>query len=212
MAQFLSHPWMPTLLLSIAFVSIVVELFAPKFTGLIFVGIAAFILYFYAHFQTGQAGWFHVICFVLGFILLIAEVFIPGFGLPGIAGIIFLLLGLTLAQGELIDGLFSISVAATLAFMVGIALTKIGYRSRFINRVVLEAALNAEEGVQSGLDFDFLKGKEGQALSALRPSGKIVIDGEVYDAVSPGNFIEKGSLIIVRQVNGSKLTVQTVEE
>ena len=52
-----------------------------------------------------------------------------------------------------------------------------------------------------------LKGKEGIAHTVLRPSGKIEVNGELYDAVSQIGWIEKGSLVKVIKVAGSQAYV-----
>ena len=50
---------------------------------------------------------------------------------------------------------------------------------------------------------------EGIATTDLRPAGKVVIDNRHYDAVSQyGDFIEKGTLIIVTKYEATQLYVR----
>ncbi len=53
-----------------------------------------------------------------------------------------------------------------------------------------------------------LIGKVGFADTTFNPSGKITINGEIYDAISQGKFIEKGCKIKVISVQGSKIIVK----
>jgi membrane-bound serine protease (ClpP class) len=53
-----------------------------------------------------------------------------------------------------------------------------------------------------------LKGKAGTAQTVLRPGGKIEIDGEIYDAVTSGEFIDRGKSIIVIKVETTQLYVE----
>jgi len=55
-----------------------------------------------------------------------------------------------------------------------------------------------------------LKGKTGTAKTVLRPSGKVEIEGEVYDAVTAGEFIEKGDAVAVLRVEATQLYVEKI--
>jgi len=55
-------------------------------------------------------------------------------------------------------------------------------------------------------------GSIGEVFSTLRPSGKIVIDDKLYDAISYGTYIEKGSKILVERFEGSTIVVNKREE
>jgi len=48
------------------------------------------------------------------------------------------------------------------------------------------------------------------AFTVLRPSGKIKIDDNVYDAFTRGDFIEKGKEIEVVNEEGTSLQVKEV--
>ena len=55
-----------------------------------------------------------------------------------------------------------------------------------------------------------LVGKVGFADTTFNPMGKLAINGEIYDAISQGKFIEKGNKIKVVSVENSKITVKEV--
>ena len=63
-------------------------------------------------------------------------------------------------------------------------------------------------GYHSSVSYDDLMGKEGVADTFFRPSGYIVIDGKKYDAVSEGEFIDKGSNLKVILVEGNRIVVK----
>ena len=56
-----------------------------------------------------------------------------------------------------------------------------------------------------------LQGKDGVAQTVLRPGGKILIEGEVYDAVAENGFIDKGERIHVTKVEAAQLYVEILE-
>lgn len=55
-------------------------------------------------------------------------------------------------------------------------------------------------------------GKQGVALSTLRPAGTVLIEGKRYDVSSLGDFLPKDSKIVVTKVEGSKLFVDLIKE
>ena len=60
-------------------------------------------------------------------------------------------------------------------------------------------------------NFSFLVGKEGKAVTDLRPSGKAEIDGKVYDVVADNFFVSAGENIKVNNVEGSKIGVEIIK-
>ena len=175
------------------------------------VAITAAILYFTPLYLTGYAQNWEVLLFVLGLIFIVFEIFVvPGFGFTGIAGIVFIFISLVLALvGNVkfnFEGLPAKEVFQ--AFMtvlggMGMGMVLIIYLSSRIGKkgFLRNVALLADqEGFYSvSLEPDILIGKTGIAATVLRPSGKVEIDGEFYDAVSAYGMIEKGDEIIVKR-------------
>ena len=55
-------------------------------------------------------------------------------------------------------------------------------------------------------------GKTGTAHTVLRPGGKVIVDGEIYDARAEIGFIDKGEKVRVIQYGTSQLVVIKEEE
>ena len=54
-----------------------------------------------------------------------------------------------------------------------------------------------------------LIGETGYAESVLRPSGKVVIDGEIYDAVSEYGYINKDEKVkVLRYLHGQLYVIK----
>ena len=51
-------------------------------------------------------------------------------------------------------------------------------------------------------------GMEGVAVTALRPAGQIEIDGKRLNAASTGDFIEKGSAVLVTGMEGDHCVIK----
>ena len=53
-------------------------------------------------------------------------------------------------------------------------------------------------------------GAFGQAVTDLRPAGKVEVDGTVYDATSTGNFIRHGRRVKVVRYEAAQLYVTEI--
>lgn len=209
-AKILSSPYINTLLLTIGFVGLVIEIFTPGFGIGGTISIIAFGLFFGGNIIAGNSQWTSLVIFVTGLILLVIEAIVPGFGLPGISGIILVILGTILAMGSLSTALMSISIAIIITAIITMLLVKYGHRSPFLDKIVLTTHQKDEEGYLSSFTKDEYLGKEGITISELRPSGIIEIDGKRLDALSDGTFIPKQTNIEVVRVEGSKIIVRRV--
>lgn len=208
LAKYISSPVVSSLLLTIAFVGLVVEIFTPGFGIGGTISLIGFGLYFGGNILAGNSNWTSLVMFVIGLILLIIEGIVPGFGLPGISGIILIIVGTVLAMGNVSIALLSLSIAIIITTIVTIILVKMGYKSKILNRVILQSRTESDRGFVSSDSRDDLLGKEGITLSGLRPAGYIDIEGHRLDALSEGAFIPKDAKIIVVKVEGSKIIVR----
>jgi membrane-bound serine protease (ClpP class) len=57
-----------------------------------------------------------------------------------------------------------------------------------------------------------MTGKTGTAYTVLRPSGKVLIEGALYDASTRGDYIKKNERIKVVNDEGTSLKVKKIEE
>lgn len=183
------------------------------------IAVTAAILYFAPLYMTGHAQNWEVLLFVLGLILIVFEIFvIPGFGVAGISGIILVFTALVLAMiGNVHFDFSGISVkqffrAIMIVFAgLGMSLVLIVYLSSRIGKpgIFRRMALTADqEGYVSVPTEPFsLVGQTGVAATVLRPSGKVRIGDQHYDAVSLKDFIEKGDEVVVKRYENFQLYV-----
>ena len=183
------------------------------------VAITAAILYFTPLYLTGYAERWEIIIFVLGLILIVFELFVfPGFGIPGILGIVCVFTGLILAmvsnvnfnfEGVPAHEMFHAIIIVFSGLIMSILLmvftaSRIG-RPGMFQKVALST--DQEGFVSVSLEPATMVGHVGVAATVLRPSGKVSIDGELYDAVSVKGFIEKGEEVEVRKYENFQLYV-----
>lgn len=212
-ARFLTEPTVSSILLVVGFLGLLFEVTSPGWGVPGTSGVVALALFFFGRMVAGLAGWEVVGLFILGFLLLLAEVFlIPGFGIAGVSGIAAIFTSLVLSFRDLREAAFvlSFSLVAT-AFTVVIAFKYLG-RSMVFGKVILRASQGQAEGYVATDDRQTYLGRVGMALTAMRPSGTILIEGVRLDAVTEGDFIQKGDAVEVVKVEGPRLVVRLRED
>ena len=188
------------------------------------VAITAAVLYFAPLYLDGLAAYWEMAVFVIGIVLLLLELFvIPGFGIAGIGGILCVIFGLVLAMlnndffdfspiviPDLNQALLTVFLGLIFGTVLVIYLiSKIGTKGMF-SRLALAKEQSMEEGyVGVPTEQTNIVGHEGIATTDLRPSGKVIIDGKHYDAVSQyGDFIIKGTKIKVTKYEATQVYVK----
>lgn len=209
-ARFVTSPVVMSMLLIIGLLGIVVELFAPGFGIAGTVSLCAFGLYFFGHYVAGFASWLHIGLFLLGILLMIMEVFLPG-GIVGAIGFISIVTGLIMAAYDTQQGLASLGIAALITAIVTFLLIKKYGLKKLFNKFILGDVQRNEAGYVAPKDQRDLLEKTGVALTPLRPAGVVRIDGKRIDAVSVGAFIAAGTSVMVVQVEGTRVVVQEIE-
>lgn len=131
--SFISSPLVNTILLILAFTSLVVELFVPGFGVFGFLSLFSFILFFIGGINTGSVDIISMSMFALGLVLLFIELLIPGFGVAGVTGIFSLIAGLILSSQNISHGIVSVSIAIFISIIVSYILIK-GMKSKLLAR------------------------------------------------------------------------------
>ena len=141
---------------------------------------------------------------VLGLILMAAEVLvIPGFGVVGVLGGCAMVAACLLAYVELGSGPAALSLVAGAA-VSGLLFWRLP-KTRAAKSMVLDTA---HQGHAADPTLATLQGKEGVAITDLRPAGTAKIDGRVVDVVTDGQYVERGNRIVVATIKGARVLVE----
>ncbi|MFE4425840.1 nodulation protein NfeD [Peribacillus butanolivorans] len=212
LARFLTNPIVIPILLTIAGIGIVIELFSPGFGIPGVIGVSSLVLFFYGHLVAGITGYESLALFIIGIILVLVEFFVPG-GIIGLLGFTSIVGSLFLASGDPVNMTISLLIAITVSILVFILLVKVfGKQMKFFRKMILTDATKTEQGYVSNPNRVDLLGVEGKALTDLRPSGTALINDERVDVVTEGSFVSKGSAIIIVKVEGSRVVVREIPE
>ena len=225
---FLVHPVLSGLLIMAIIGGIYFEMQSPGIGFPLGVAVLAAIAYFAPLYLEGLAEHWEILLFIIGIILVVVEIFVfPGFGVAGISGVslMFISLVLSLINNVNFDfegvGAGSVGVAVTTViigvfggFIISLYLGNKLFTANmgWFRNMSLKSVQNVNEGfvcIETGMFA--LNGKTGISKTVLRPGGKILIEGEVYDAVANSGFIDKGANIIVTKVEATQLYVDKME-
>ncbi|QFF99482.1 nodulation protein NfeD [Psychrobacillus glaciei] len=212
LARFITNPIVVPILLSIASLGLIVELYSPGFGVAGTMGLISLVLFFFGHLVAGLAGYEAIIIFVIGIILIIAEFYLPG-GISGILGAAAIIFSIILAGGNIFLMCISVLIALTVAIVGMVIIMKFfGKQLKALNKIILSDATTTEQGYVSNENRLELIGKIAVTMTPLRPAGSIRIHDERIDAVSDGSFVERDKHVIIIKVEGSRIVVREVSK
>ncbi len=150
-----------------------------------------------------------IVLLIVGFFLVVVEMYVPGFGVPGISGLLCLGVSIYfLADGSVVAGLIMMLVVAAL---LSVALfISIRTASRARGRMAKAGLILKEVSVpeEAGDDLAYYVGKQGTARTILRPAGVGEFDGVRLNVYTDGEFIGEGAPIEVTRVEGNRIFVR----
>lgn len=219
---FLMSPALQSIFIILIVGGIWFELQAPGFGFPSVVAITGALLYFAPLYLGGLAENWEILLFMIGVVLLALEIFvIPGFGVAGILGIVAMVSGLILSLLDNVDlnfdavsfemiseAFFLVILSIFGAVIVSFVLTKKVLSSRKIGFALFSENSKNDGFSSADVHLSALVGKVATAQSMLRPSGKIRIDYDDFDAVAETGFIEKGSEVDIIGYQNAQLIVR----
>lgn len=221
--RLLTHPIVSSLLLTLGFLGLLFEIKTPGWGVGGTISVIFLALFFWGHYIVGLANIIDIVLFIIGIILLFTELFItPGFGFVGSGGLLCILAGIYLALVKqplpkfswefnlLNTALYTIGGAILTSGAVFALLLKYLPKNRGLwSQIALSASEKQKNGFNvSSTEMHTLVGKKGIAHTNLRPVGKAMIDDKLWSVMTDGNFIEKGTEIIVEKVDENRILVQ----
>jgi membrane-bound serine protease (ClpP class) len=221
---FFLNPFISGILILVILGGIYFELQTPGVGFPLFASITALILYLVPYYLNGLAEYWEIIALFVGIILLLAEIFvIPGFGVAGITGIALTVVSLILIMlnndffnfefvpmGDIVKATFAaiggLSGGLLLLFLGGDKLME----TKAFRRLALSDTQESTQGFSVNASSQMMMGKKGIAHTVLRPSGKVMVDGQITDAFTRGEFIDRGEEVEIIGTEGVTLRVRKI--
>ncbi|MCL2223092.1 MAG: hypothetical protein FWC20_12115 [Oscillospiraceae bacterium] len=155
--------------------------------------------------------WISVVLFVVGMILVIAEMFQPGFGLFGTFGVLTLIGCIFVTANTVAEGVIltiAITIILLILFFVFLILLS---RGKIPGKLILEQAEKKEDGYVGTADYSIFLGKTGLVTTLCRPVGSADFNGKRLEVVTTGEYIEQGASVEVIEVEGNRVVVREVK-
>lgn len=210
--DFFTNPTVIMILLPIIALLFTSSLFSPNLGAGGIVGFVLIIIYFVAHYAADYTTPWTIALFLIGVVLVLLEIIVPGM-IVGILGIIAIICSILFTGASLILTAYAIAIALIMAIVGVVVMVKIfGKKMSVFNRMVLSDSTDTESGYVSNVNRTELLEKEAETVTALRPSGVAMLNGERLDVVSEGSFIDASKKVIIIKVEGSRIVVREKKE
>ena len=150
--------------------------------------------------------------FFIGLIAIIIEFFVPAAGVIGIIGggcIIGSVVRAYLDYGILTGSAFLLG-ALILTPLLVISYFKIFPKTIIGKKLILNTNQSHESGFTTFTQEKYkdLKGSTGIVIKDMRPTGIVEIDGQRFNALTNGEYLNSGSRIQVFKVEGNRIFVK----
>jgi len=221
--RFLINPMVSGVLIMLIVGGLYFELQSPGIGFPLGAAILGAVLYFAPLYLEGLVENWEIVLFFIGIVLLAIELFvIPGFGFFGISGIVLIVISMALAMvgndgfnltlpdvTAIIHALIIVTISSIFGLVGSYYLSKKLFSTNSMLNLSLVSTQQRSEGF--GIDIEAYKeviGEIGIAHTNLRPSGKIRIENQYFDAVSVSGFVEKSSQVKVLGYENAQLLVK----
>ncbi len=146
---------------------------------------------------------------LIGIALLVIEIFLPGFGVPGICGLI--LEGIAIYFTATRHGASAALILTAIVLVVTSLTIFITFRSATKGKLSKTTLIlnETEQAVAASLP-ELNPGDEGTAVTPLRPSGTVVFGEHRLDAMTEGDFIQKDQKVRILRIEGTRIIVRSV--
>ena len=196
----ISDPDVAYILLMVGILGILFEIFNP---GIYFSGIAGFIslvLAFYS-LNTLPVNYAGLALIIFGIILLVLEIKIVSHGAFAVGGIAALLIG-SLMLIRPVSGFEVMRISRALIYSTVVVVS--GFFLFVIGMGIRAQVRKPVMGIES------MPGEIGEAISDLEPDGKVLLKGEIWNAISQSGHLGKGEKVMVKEVRDLRLLVERI--
>jgi membrane-bound serine protease (ClpP class) len=145
--------------------------------------------------------------------LIVAEVFVPSYGLLGTVALVCLAGGIAIFfHYSALAGCVGLVVAVVMVPMLLAFAYKVFPRTRFGRQATLAPVIREPgEAIDDRDTLAELLGQVGRVVTPLRPVGTCDFDGTRMECVSESGYVSKGQMVRVIHIDGTQLTVRVVD-
>src|SRR5699024_6736611 len=174
-------------------------------------GISFIVYYFYVYLPDAATFSMMLIIYFIGVILILIDGKIVNDGTLATIGLAGMIFSVGLTAPNITSGIY-----AVLGILIGVGasllLLKVFPKRNMWNKIALKDRLTKEAGYSSiNESYEALIGQKGETITPLRPVGTIRIGQEEYSAISNAQWMDKGTTVIVMEVDGTRILVKKLD-
>lgn len=164
----------------------------------------------------GTFGLITAICLAVGLVLLAIEIFIPGFGICGITGVVLVVFAVIFRVvtshdiGHFIYLLSIIILAVGSVVLIAVRSARFGALSK--TPIIETGTAIPTDYADNSKNYGYLINKVGITKTVCKPIGKMEHDNVEYQVISNGDYIEANVKVKVVEVDGSTIVVKKEEK
>ncbi len=220
-----AQSWLPPLLISIGFMTLMMELSAPGLGVAGFISVCCFIGFFWIRFLNGTVEWLEVLLFLVGMLFLALELLVlPGFGIFGVGGLAMVIASLILASQTFIlpttpsqvnqvawnTGQVALAIAGIFVglFLIRDRIDQLPWFRWFKLKPAGVDDPELLEEREAVVRWEHLQGKTGLTTTRLNPSGKAQIGDQLVNVISTSEMLGPQERVRVVRVLGNSVWVE----
>ncbi|MFC4388515.1 NfeD family protein [Gracilibacillus marinus] len=170
--------------------------------GLGFIGV-----YFSSHLDTGMF-FIMIALYFVGILLIVIDGKVVNDGTLAVIGTVLMIISVGFATSNWVTGLYAV-LGVFIGGFSSLLFLKVFKKRKMWTKITLFDQLTNEAGYSSmNKKYESLIGKDGFAITDMRPIGNVKIDGAEYSAITQGKWVKKDTPIVVLQVDGTRILVQ----
>ena len=154
-------------------------------------------------------GYMALALLLLGITFLLIEIFVPGFGVFGISGLLAVFFSAAITIVYIENGVVIVITGVIILVAAGYFAVELAKRYGWYGKLILKDTLNEDENNKGELEH--LIDRKGVVKTPLRPNGKVDFDGVLTEAYSDGDFLSIGQSVTAYKVYENKLYVKKAE-
>ncbi len=148
-----------------------------------------------------------IILILLGiFLFLIEFLLIPGITVAGIGGAVLMIGGVILGYHHHGMQVGNLILLGTVAF--SILTLYFVFKSKTWKNVMLDSKIDSKVNLLERNETMIKQGDEGLTVARLNPMGKVLINGEYYEAKCLNQFLDEQTPIVVIKISDNKIIVK----
>lgn len=222
--QIITSPWVAGVLIAVGVLGLIVEMMIPGFGIAGVLGLAGLGAFFWSHFYVGLSGWESLAFFIGGLVAILLEIFVftaADFGLAGLAGLFLIgfgfyssMVGPFTGPQQVTAAILAVSLGLLVVLILSIVILMRLPKSRLrFGGMILSSVISgrAFDKASSKRESPWV-GREGKALTDLRPVGAADFSGERVDVSCIEGYLPQGTLVVIIKDEGYRKVVKQARE